>query len=162
MWPLELQSLAAMLNSTVSVTISDAGDVKQGRCIAIDPVTNSVILCREDVDEVTIINGINITDVTVLSRADNQQQRINPLLIKKGSDVISDEELQQRKQETTDWLQKHRISVKELPDGRLEVLNGQVSIRPPYEFSDCYCSNEVILSKIRSVLQSKAKINVKV
>jgi hypothetical protein len=58
-----------------------------------------------------------------------------------------------RKEKVTQTLNEALVPFFERPDGSIAVCGGAVVISSPFNAGDCSGNNEIVLSRIRSILQ---------
>ena len=101
---------------------------------------------------VSVISGDAINSVTVIPNSEDKSELLNTLFSKENPQIpaVNPEE---QKQRVLDHFKLNRVPVKELENGVLTVLDN-VTIQPPYTVDCCFSSNELILSRIRNLLQN--------
>lgn len=145
------------LNKEVVVT-DDEKSCHQGWVFTVDPVSGNIVLVQflEDRASVVAVMGHAVQKVEVLREGDSSMSEKLTALLMPERQTYSQEQMEQRKQILKDWLLKNRIPVTE--QGRnQEVLcvAGVLTVAPPYRSEDCSSSNQIILSRIQSLIQGQ-------
>ncbi|XP_059842397.1 gem-associated protein 6 [Hemitrygon akajei] len=144
------------LNKEVKVT-ADEKNTYQGWVFTVDPVSGSVVLVNfVDAEKVSVatVMGHAIQAVELISEGEsNTTERLSALFMPVGSRAYSNEELEQRKLRLKSWLEKNRIPVTEQGDqNKTLCVAGVLTVSPPYNAEDCNSSNEIILSRVQSLI----------
>ncbi|XP_030628715.1 gem-associated protein 6 [Chanos chanos] len=143
------------INQEVRVTAHDKNEY-QGWVFTVDPVSGSVVLVTlhgQQSTSVRVVMGHAVRDVEVLKEGDEEiAQQLNALFMPAGSQVLTNDELKRRKEDLRLWLEKNRIPVTEEED-TLRVAN-VLTVSPPYGSGDCSSSNEIILARVQSLIES--------
>ncbi|KAK1171605.1 gem-associated protein 6-like [Acipenser oxyrinchus oxyrinchus] len=152
--PLEWQGY---VNKEVKVTA--AKQEYQGWVFTVDPVSANIVLVNfKDGGKASIVAvmGHAVEAVDVLREGDSSMaDQLTSLFMPAGAQSYSREELKNRKNSLRDWLEKNRIPFTEL-GAQQETLcvAGVLTVTPPYGPEDCSSSNEIILSRVQSLIQS--------
>ncbi|XP_043920958.1 gem-associated protein 6 [Protopterus annectens] len=146
------------LNKEVSVTDNEKS-CHQGWVFTIDPVSGTIVLVQFLEDRqpsVVAVMGHAVQKVEVLREGDNSMSEKLTALLMPERQAYSQKQLEQKKQTLKDWLLKNRIPVTEQGRNK-EVLcvAGVLTVAPPYRSEDCSSSNQIILSRIQSLIQSQ-------
>lgn len=64
---------------------------------------------------------------------------------------LSNDELLIKKELIKNLLIENRFPVDENDNGILKI-HGMLSIHPPYDFDDCFCTNPIIMTRIHKIL----------
>lgn len=97
--------------------------------------------------------GHAVREVQVLREADGEtEKKLRSLLTPAGCQVFSDVELKERKESLHAWLEKNLIPVTDEGDV-LRVAN-VLTISAPYGAGQCTSSNEIILARVQSLVES--------
>lgn len=151
------------INRKANITISD-GTEKTGWIYTVDPVTHSVVLLLKSENgtspfHLCILCGHAVKNVDLLEDILSEQEleSIEDLMhgLKRPS-YYSHCELNTRKIQLKEWLEKNRITVEEV-GVECEVLSvmGVLFVDPPYDANCCRSSNEIILDRIQKLIGAK-------
>ncbi|MBN3306006.1 gem-associated protein 6 [Amia ocellicauda] len=154
--PLEWQEY---VNKEVTVTAAEKQQY-QGWVFTVDPVSANLVLVNFKEDGkamVAAVMGHTVEAVAVLREGDPElAERLRSVFMPVGSRVYSREELRERRDSLRAWLEKNRIPVtEEGPEGEKLCVAGVLTVNPPYGPEDCSSSNEIILSRVQSLMDSK-------
>ncbi|KAG7492935.1 hypothetical protein MATL_G00019620 [Megalops atlanticus] len=143
------------VNKEVKVT-ADEKQQYQGWVFTVDPVSASIVLVNfmeTGKASITAVMGHAVEEVKILREGDDAMAgRLNSVFMPERSKVLSKEELQCKKERVRAWLEKNRIPVTE--EGEMLCVAGVLTVNPPYGPEDCSSSNEIILSRVQSLLES--------
>ncbi|KAB5558882.1 hypothetical protein PHYPO_G00022360 [Pangasianodon hypophthalmus] len=144
------------VNQEVKVTAQDQQQY-EGFVFTVDPVSASLVLVTFEEKRsasVRVVLGHAVRDVQLLRAGDEDTERkMRSLFIPTGSQEFSTEELVERKKDLRAWLEKNLIPVTEEEDV-LHVAN-VLTISAPYGPEQCSSSNEIILARVQSLVESK-------
>ncbi|KPP80259.1 hypothetical protein Z043_100095 [Scleropages formosus] len=102
---------------------------------------------------VTVVMGHAVEAVEILKEGGPEmEERLSSLFMPTGHHGLTKQELQHRKDSLRVWLEKNRIPVVE--EGETLRVAGVLSVDPPYGPQDCSSSNEIILSRVQSLVQN--------
>lgn len=134
------------------------GKVHAGYVKTVDPVSESVVLVLFDDAEpktISVVMGHAIKSITVVEDAGAERRRQIERLFLPPREVLSSKQLKTRKENLRSWLQSGRVPVQECADDPdVLVISKAVRLVPPYGPEDCYCTNPVVLGKVRGLLCS--------
>ncbi|GCC31189.1 hypothetical protein chiPu_0009646, partial [Chiloscyllium punctatum] len=104
---------------------------------------------------VVTIMGHAVQTVELMSEGENiTKEKLSALFMPVAAKIYSNEELEQRKSSLKSWLEKNRIPVTEQGDqNKLLCVAGVLTVSPPYNPEDCNSSNEIILSRVQSLIK---------
>ncbi|XP_069788056.1 gem-associated protein 6 [Narcine bancroftii] len=144
------------LNKEVKVT-ADEKNTYQGWVFTVDPVTGSIVLVNFiDAGKVSVVTvmGHAIQAVELINEGEsNITEKLSALFMPAATRTYSNEELEQRKSRLKSWLEKNRIPVSEQGDqNKMLCVAGVLTVSPPYNLEDCNSSNEIILSRVQSLI----------
>lgn len=63
-------------------------------------------------------------------------------------------EATERKKRVVALLEKNRLPVREVEEGKLEVLGGVLSIAAPYTDKSCFSTNSTVLTRVAALLSA--------
>lgn len=130
------------------ITITTLNGVNHnGFVYNIDPMSKSVVLTDNSGSDLIIIPHHAIKKL-VLGTNFTDRFGINAT---KTETSIPIEVLEENKQKLMKWLKDNLIEVVE--DGRILRISDHVSIEPPYDIDHCYCTNTVILERLRNIIK---------
>ena len=158
------KELIELLAKRVEVE-TQRGEVITGGLLAVDPVTDTAVLAELESDQKQLeLNHVRIVSVpfvnwdkvkTVESSPEYRQSLEGLIQELRGgsgrSEAVSVEDVE-RRDRVREELSRHGLEV--TSDGDNLVISGTVIIRPPYGQQHCDAPNEIILSRIRNILQS--------
>ncbi|TFK02484.1 neurofilament heavy polypeptide [Platysternon megacephalum] len=152
--PLEWQTY---VNKEVKVTAAEKHEYK-GWVLTIDPVSANVVLVKLVEDGkvcVSVILGHAVQKVEIVNEGDDEmKERLAHLFMPEESKAYGHEELVKRKSSLKTWLETNHIPVTEQGESqRTLCVAGVLTIDPPYGPEDCSSSNEIILSRVQSLIQ---------
>ena len=156
------QQWIGLVHKLVQVTTED-GQEHEGFVFTVDPVSESIVLLRSTQPDskdfasmsLKLLPGAAVRDVTVLSEnVDTEvKSEFDRLFRPASSKTLSQEELGQRKLHLKQWLEKHRLPVSLSPDGQALIVAEALTILPPFSEESCLSTNEIILSRIRTLIR---------
>ncbi|XP_005360819.1 gem-associated protein 6 isoform X2 [Microtus ochrogaster] len=152
--PLEWQDY---VYKEVRVVASEKKEYK-GWLVTTDPVSANIVLVTflEDGSlSVTGVMGHSVQTVEVVSEGDHKvREKLMRLFTSVDCEGYSPEDLEKRKNSLKKWLEKNHIPVTEQGDApRTLCVAGVLTVDPPYAPENCSSSNEIILSRIRDLIQ---------
>ncbi|CAM5136737.1 unnamed protein product [Natator depressus] len=152
--PLDWQTY---VNKEVKVTAAEKHEYK-GWVLTIDPVSANVVLVKLMEDGkvcVSVILGHAVQKVEIVNEGDDEtKERLAHLFMPEESRAYGHEELEKRKSSLKTWLETNHIPVTEQGESqRTLCVAGVLTIDPPYGPEDCSSSNEIILSRVQSLIQ---------
>lgn len=148
----------------VRLNLCESGEL-QGWVYTIDPVSYSVIIAAEteekhiDSKPIVIVMAKAIKQLQVVETTNAQPGWLNNFATKKKHEYTN-EELKKRKASVVEWLNKNRVPIVEnSKDGESENVHviGGLVIEPPYEVESCQGTNEIVLERIRKLINSMPK-----
>ncbi|KAM9857122.1 gem-associated protein 6 [Aulostomus maculatus] len=128
----------------------------RGWLLTVDPVSASLVLVN--FSEVggaclQVVMGHAVQQVEVLEDADEETaRRLQSIFLPPQSTRLNPEEQRRRREEVRLWLEKNRIPVEE--EGEELKVAGALTVVAPYGPEDCSSSNQIILDRIRRLLQT--------
>ncbi|XP_072516684.1 gem-associated protein 6 [Salminus brasiliensis] len=149
------QEWSKYVNHEVKVTAHDKQQ-HEGWVLTVDPVSASVVLVAFQEKGgacVRVVLGHAVREVQVLREGDEEtEKKLRSLLTPAGNQVFSAEELKERKESLRVWLEKNLVPVTDEGDV-LRVAN-VLAISAPYGAEQCTSSNEIILARVQSLVES--------
>lgn len=147
--------LMSYVHKLVRVETTD-GNILAGYVKTVDPISESIVLVLledEKPKAVHVIMGHAVKSVTVVTDASPAQKHQLEKLFMPTQEVLSAEQLRQRKEKVRSWMCVNRIPTTESSKepGTL-VIAGSVRLLPPYGLDDFQCTNSLVLGKIRGIL----------
>lgn len=107
----------------------------------------------EDRAHVQVVLGHAVESVEVLQDGDRGNTlHLASIFSVHGANTLSPEELRRRRESLRQWIEKNHIPVKE--EGEMLRVANVLTISSPYSVDDCCSSNEIILSRVQSLVQS--------
>ncbi|RUS79330.1 hypothetical protein EGW08_012915 [Elysia chlorotica] len=156
------QDWMGLVHKQVQVTTEDTRQ-HQGFVFTVDPVSESVVLLRSTQpnsndftgSSLTLLPGASIRNITVLSHSIDPRvkSQFDSLFRPAPSKALSEEDLDLRKLQLKQWLEKHRLPVTPSPDGQALIVAGALTVLPPFSEDSCLSTNEIILSRIRTLIR---------
>lgn len=144
-----------------------------GWVYTIDPVSSTIVLMQYIIDINTkqltrtnhaeLILGHAVRSIEVLERGDLVLQADMDAMFKfsGNANAICGEEMARRCERLQQWLEQNRVPVGKA-ENRPDVLTigGDVlTIEPPYSVDSCLSTNEIILSRVQSLIKSMPVVN---
>ncbi|XP_068176739.1 gem-associated protein 6 [Antennarius striatus] len=154
-WPLlgPLQWLR-YVSKQVKVTVGRDEEFR-GWLLTVDPVSASLVLVtfrEEGGASVQVVMGHAVGEVEVLQEADEETAaRLGASFPPQRCD-LDPEELRRRRRRVRSWLEKNWVPVCE--DGEDLRVAGVLTVTPPYGPENCFSSNQIILDRIQTLIQS--------
>ncbi|XP_043400159.1 gem-associated protein 6 isoform X2 [Chelonia mydas] len=104
---------------------------------------------------VSVILGHAVQKVEIVNEGDDEtKEQLAHLFMPEESRAYGHEELEKRKSSLKTWLETNHIPVTEQGESqRTLCVAGVLTIDPPYGPEDCSSSNEIILSRVQSLIQ---------
>lgn len=156
--------LRNFVGSFVEITLCEPKKL-QGWVYTIDPVSYTVVIAKETEENsdnskpVVIVMAKAIKQINIVKTTKTQPEWFNDFASKKKYEYTR-EELEKRKACVVEWLNKNRVPiVKNSPeDGgessrSIQVIGGLV-IEPPYDADSCQGTNEIVLERIRKLINT--------
>ncbi|XP_060796858.1 gem-associated protein 6 isoform X2 [Neoarius graeffei] len=144
------------VNQQVKVSTEEKQEY-EGLVFTVDPVSASVVLVTFDENRsasVRVILGHAVRDVQLVREGDEDTERkMRSLFIPAASLEFSTEELEERKKDLRAWLEKNLIPVTD--EGDILRVANVLTIGAPYGPEQCSSSNEIILARVQSLVESK-------
>ncbi len=121
----------------------------------------SLILWNSEDGRCSLIPRVESSLLTVVAEEEETAQERESLvayesarqnLLGHGEEEIGPEELLARKDALITWLSSHCLQVEE--EGNIIKVQGTVTITPPYLSSCCCAPNEMVLSRVRKLVQA--------
>ncbi|GFO28651.1 gem-associated protein 6-like [Plakobranchus ocellatus] len=151
-----------LIHKFVQVTTEDNQSHK-GYVYTVDPVSESIVLLKpSQANKIDFVNlslkllpGASIIDVTILEGDVDPQimREFDRLFRPASSKSLSHAEINNRRLRLKQWLEKHRLPVCVSPDGQALIVAEALTILPPYCEDSCLSTNEIILSRIRTLIR---------
>lgn len=102
---------------------------------------------------VRVVLGHAVRDVQLIRPGDEDTERkMRTLFIPPGSREFSTEELEGRKKDLRAWLEQNLIPVTD--EGEVLRVANVLTISAPYGPEQCSSSNEIILARVQSLVES--------
>lgn len=143
------------------------GEIITGGLLAVDPVTDTAMLVELEADrgqleldqlKIVSVPFVNWNKVKTVESSPEYRQSLQDLILKlgessagtvTGTGSVEDSE---RREKVREELTRHGLTV--TSDGDNLLISPTVIIRPPYTPHHCDAPNEIILARIRNILQS--------
>ena len=132
--------------------------------MAIDPVSDTAVIINIDNQDasnndlsnvpVTLVPFVDWNSLTVLDESDEMKERVRKFIKQHSfkSHNLPSEEIVARRETVVGHLSKYGL--KPEVDGENVVIGDTVIIQPPYTEDFCDATNEIILGRVKSILQS--------
>ena len=139
------------------------GTLESGGLIAVDPVTDTAVLGNigDDVSncpdlanvEVTLVPFVDWSTLTVIDNSDTVKSLVSNLVKQLSStpNSLNAEEMETRREMVVQHLCAHALQPER--DGDNLVIADTVIISPPYTHHSCDATNEIILARVKTILQ---------
>ena len=140
------------------------GDKESGGLVAIDPVSDTAVIINIDSQDaskndlsdvpVTLVPFVDWKSLTVLDESDEMKEAVRKHIKEHSfrSHNLSSKEVIARREAVVEHLSKYGL--KPAVDGDNVVIGDTVIIQPPYTEEFCDATNEIILGRVKSILQS--------
>ncbi|XP_017885146.1 gem-associated protein 6-like [Ceratina calcarata] len=129
------------------------GDTISGIAYTVDPVSKSVVVVSlpegRQRTGLKIVFGHTIKSISICSNEPCRRRQIPELFTNAPKDIVRTM-LETRKAAAIGILVENRFPVKEQND--ILTIEDVLSIKPPYEPTDCISANSIILSRIQNIL----------
>ena len=133
-----------------------------GGLIAIDPVTDSAMLVTNINDEVnnisqasvTIVPFVDWTSLAVIDGSENIKSKLKQLVTEHTDKKhnLTPEQLKEKQQKIKMHLAQYGLETK--IDGDNLIIADIVIVVPPFTAEECSGTNEIVLGKIKKLLQN--------
>ena len=140
------------------------GTLESGGLIAVDPVTDTALLgnigdgvCSSsdlaDV-EVTVVPFVDWSTLTVMDDSDTVKSLVSNLVkqLSPTPNNLNAEQMETRRELVVKHLCAHALQPER--DGDNLVIADTVIISPPYTHHSCDATNEIILARVKTILQN--------
>lgn len=146
-------SLVNFIDQNATLTLCDGREIS-GFVYTIDPVSYCVVMKQSDGKNITFIMGHSVTRITRSAHTEHQDQNTDFIgrFINRDNKIYGEDELRIKKERLKEWLVKNRVPVQEKNDC-LEVMD-VLLIEPPYNSESCQCTNEIVLSRVRNLIEN--------
>uniref|UniRef100_A0A914V6S3 AD domain-containing protein n=1 Tax=Plectus sambesii TaxID=2011161 RepID=A0A914V6S3_9BILA len=166
MWSLEsAQERMALCGQAVEVKLTTGSSVF-GVVYTVDPVSNSIVLIQfvpgSGPKTVQVIPGLSIVSVTNLPAggapccpepSEQLSSWLEKLFKSEARGPQSEDQRKQTRKRLVDWLHRNRVPLTEHADGSLQIFD-VVKIVAPFSVDDCQCANELVLGRVRSLIEA--------
>ncbi|KAF7252776.1 Gem-associated protein 6 [Varanus komodoensis] len=148
----------AYVNKEVNVLAAEKHQYK-GWVLTVDPVSANILLANPAENGKVFITGVlghAVQDVEIVTETEEEmKEKLAQLFMPGEGQTYSQEELEEKKNNLKNWLEKNHIPVIEEGDSQAVLcIAGVLTINPPYGPEDCSSSNEIILSRVQGLIQS--------
>lgn len=173
-----VEKLNEFCNRKVRLTTEDKKS-QDGWIFSIDPITKSIVFISDSSPNlVKIFFGTSIENLQILPDAQILPENVKKILAKIAANSkiqtpeseLAPEALKERKEKVKNWLIKNRIPISEnggnssagnsetggnssTGNSIIFVLNA-LEIRPPYSIDDCFSANDIVLARVRKLLEA--------
>uniref|UniRef100_A0AAZ3QF64 AD domain-containing protein n=1 Tax=Oncorhynchus tshawytscha TaxID=74940 RepID=A0AAZ3QF64_ONCTS len=102
---------------------------------------------------VRVVTGHAVQEVEVLQEGNEETAgQLRVIFTPPGAHALGPEEVRHRKERLRLWLEKNRIPVEE--KGEMLCVANVLTVSAPYGAEDCSSSNEIILARVQSLVES--------
>ena len=155
------------VHKRVVITTVD-GVIHRGHVYTIDPVSSTFVLlmCKnktvgindhvQDTQHVEFVLGHAVQSIDILDDDGTDHSAHVDLLFKSANNVsFTEEELHKRRERLRSWLSENRfpVEIKESQPDIVSVGGDVLLIQPPYFPENCLSTNEIILSRVQSLIE---------
>ncbi|XP_034174257.1 gem-associated protein 6 [Osmia lignaria lignaria] len=127
--------------------LTEDGTTSSGVVYTVDPVSESVVLLQDcQQDHLKIVFGHAIKNIEICM---DKPCDLPELFMNAPTNILRST-LEERKNAVIKILRENRFDVKEESD--ILTVENVLSIKPPYEPTDCICANSIILGRIQNLL----------
>lgn len=126
---------------------------------------NVYMIVKDEMEKIEIINNDTTSNEATLAHVENELETLFSKHCESNEepDARSDLNMETRRDRLIEWLKKSHLPVKletytaednkSLTLNRINILDS-VYIRPPYTANDCQSNNEIILNKIKQLVNT--------
>ncbi|XP_045061742.1 gem-associated protein 6-like [Coregonus clupeaformis] len=144
------------VNKEVKVTAHEKQQ-HNGWVFTVDPVSASIVLVtfqeKGGTPTVRVVTGHAVQEGEVLQEGNEEMAgRLRVVFTPPGARALGPEEVRRRKESLRLWLEKNRIPVEE--EGEMLRVANVLTVSAPYGAEDCSSSNEIILARVQSLVES--------
>jgi len=159
--------LMQYVHKRVIITTVD-GVMHRGHVYTIDPVSFTFVLlmskneavntddCLPNTQHAEFVLGHSVRSIDILDDDGADHSAHMDLLFKSTSNTsFTEEELSKRRERLHSWLSENRfpVEVKESQPDVVSVGGDVLLIQPPYFPENCLSTNEIILSRVQSLIE---------
>jgi gem associated protein 6 len=158
------EKLHNLVHCFVQIILSE-GEKLQGWVYTIDPVSHTIVIAKDDDENdderhasdtrsIVFVMSKAVKDLRILETTRKEPEWLKNFAVKEQQN-FTDDELQKRKANLIEWLNKNRVPILDSSTETkvVEVLGGLV-IEPPYDVDSCKGTNEIVLERIRKLISS--------
>ena len=159
---IEFLLLALFIIPFISMKTIFSGSDEEGGVLAIDPVTDTVVLIQYDNDlpedlrecQVSIVPFVDWSSVKVKDESDSTKSTLKSLAQtqSESSHGLTPEQISIRRDAIKSHLSKYGLAAEE--DGENLLIGDTLIIQPPYTDQSCDATNEIILERVRKILST--------
>jgi len=158
--------LMQYVHKRVVITTVD-GVTHCGHVYTVDPVSSTFVLltcenktvstndCLPDTQRAEFVLGHAVQSIDILDDDGTDHSAHMDMLFKSTSNMsFSEEELHKRRERLCSWLLENRfpVEIKECQPDVVSVGGDILLIQPPYFPENCLSTNEIILSRVQSLI----------
>ena len=142
------------------------GEELQGWVYTIDPVSLTIVIAKNidenDVDTqdipdsrpIVFVMSKAVKELRVLETTSTEPKWLQKFAVKEQQNFTNDE-LQKRRANLVDWLNKNRVPIiDDSAESKIVKVLGGLVIEPPYDMDSCKGTNEIVLNRIRKLISS--------
>lgn len=154
-----IEEMKNLVHCKVKISMVN-GKSEVGLVYTIDPLSQSLVLYQPKTghmpEKLSIVFNHSVKDFVVLEEAQDEIIEVmNDLGRCENEQKYTEEELLIKKINTKSWLERNRLPVTE-SGNRLKIADA-LEIFPPYTPESCQSNNEIILSRVQTILRSQAR-----
>ena len=161
--PPDIKQLTQLLYNTVQVK-TERGTVLEGGLLAIDPVSNTAVLLLSQSAssvasaELLLVPALDWSQVVVLPTDESTLAHLKSLVDFQSSSATTEAaiaDLAPRRAQLIENFTRHGLkAVEQGGGGGNLVVQGCVTVRPPYRPEDCRATNEIVLDRVLTLMKS--------
>jgi len=141
------------------------GSLESGGLLAIDPVSDSAIIANDSESKnikdtkILIVPFVDWKTLKVINDSEETKYKFRKLILetqwsKSQDNNFSPDELSARQDKVREYLSKFGVISNH--EGENIVVGDTVIIQPPYSPESCDATNEIILARIKNILENFA------
>ena len=159
------EKLHSLVHRFVHITLFE-GEELQGWIYTIDPVSLTVVIAKnidkndaetQDISDsrpIVFVMSKAIKELRVLETTNTEPKWLQKFAVKEQQNFTNDE-LQKRRANLVDWLNKNRVPIlDDSAESKNVTVVGGLVIEPPYDIDSCKGTNEIVLNRIRKLISA--------
>lgn len=157
------------VDHSIQVAIKNSNIVHAGECFTVDPDSQTIVLLERFLEEeadkwrLRFIAGNSVERISILSvplqpldGLKKYKRQLHKVLYEgvSSDSSFSKEQLCAKKKALLKWFTENRIPASERDHGHISILNGMVTVEPPYTVTQVRSSNTMVLDRVMRLIDS--------